>query len=167
MTPLPIPIPPQLLEAVGYRGDARLVSLCWTSSDKPWHDDGRSGGTGDVWAYLAFARHAAVRLHLAPYDLGGIDRDGRHRLLIDMEARTVSVGTVAEVREAVLAQWPVVEEEDLTKEQADEVLGHVRRSMASLSMPTSEGLMTAMRERSALVAAMVAWLDEWNLEEKR
>src|SRR3954471_7285222 len=100
MTELPIPIPPQLLDALNYPGDARLVSLCWTCcGDTSWYDDGRSSGTGDAWSYPAYVRHPAVTPHLAAWDLGSSDEEGGHRLLLDLHAVTVSIGTAAEVRE--------------------------------------------------------------------
>lgn len=169
MTPLPIPIPPQLTEALGYAGEARLLSLCWTTSDKPWFDDGRSSGTGDSWSYLAFVRHAAVAPHLAPYDLGGCDLEARHRLLLDLRAGTVSVGTSAEVRDAVRRQWPAEDEVRLTPEQLDAVVDHVRRAMESRPLPTAGQLMASLRRHSALVAEMIRWLDGQTAptEEKR
>src|SRR4051794_36633404 len=108
MTDLPmIPIPPQLLEAVGYHGDAALVSVCWTPlGDTVWYDDARSSGTGYAWAYLAWVRHKHVAPYLAPYDLGSSEQESQHRLLLDRQTRTVSVGTVAEVRAVLATQWP-------------------------------------------------------------
>lgn len=168
MTELPIPIPPQLLAALNYPGhDARLVSLCWTNcGDTSWYDDGRSSGTGDGWSYLAFARHPAIRPHLAGWDLGSCEADGTHRLLLDLGTGTVSVGTAAEVREAVRDQWPEEDEPVLTAEQMDAVVEHVRRAWLARPMPTAEQLMASMREHSRMVSEMVTWLDRWMEEER-
>src|SRR4051812_7926232 len=112
MTELPlVPLPPQLEEALNYLGDARLLSLCWTPlGDTCWYDDGRSSGTGHGWAYLAWVRHGKVAPHLADWDLGSSDAEGSHQLLLDLSTRTVGVGTAAEVRDALAAQWPAEEE---------------------------------------------------------
>lgn len=167
MTRLLIPIPPQLLQALRYPGEARLVSLCWAAcGDTSWYDDGRSSGTGDAWSYLAFVRHPAIAPHLAGWDLGSSDEDGGHRLLLDTVAGTVDAGTVAEVRAAVRAQWPVEDEVRLTPEQAEQVMDEVRRAWMSRPMPTAEQLLASMREQRRLVAEMVRWLDSW-MEEKR
>lgn len=167
MSELPIPIPPQLLDALNYPGDARLVSLCWTScGDTSWYDDGRSSGTGDAWSFLAYVRHPAVAPHLAGWDLGSSDEDGSHRLLLNVSTGTVCVGAAAEVREAVRDQWPVEDEVQLTPEQVEAVVEHVRRAWMSRPLPTAEQLMASMRRHAALVAEMVKWLDSWP-EEKR
>lgn len=161
MTTLPIPIPPQLIEAISYPGEARLVSLCWTScGDTSWYDDGRSSGTGDAWSCLAWARHPAVAPHLAGWDLGSSDEEGSHRLLLDLQEGAVCVGTTAEVRAAVRGQWPEEEEVRLSPEQLEAVVEHVRRAWMSRPLPTAGELMASMRRHSALVAEMVRSLDE-------
>src|SRR5947209_4402439 len=78
MRPLPVPVPPQLEEAIGLPDTAaRWVSLHWTPpGDTVVHDDGRTSGTGHGWGWLAWARHPAVAPHLAPYDLGSSEEEG-------------------------------------------------------------------------------------------
>jgi hypothetical protein len=168
MTPLSlVPVPPQLLDAVGYQGDAKLVSLNWTPlGDTVWYDDGRSSGTGYAWAFLVWKRHKKVALHLAPFVLGSSDMEGTHRLLLDREARTVCVGTTAEVRAALAGQWPAEEPVELTREEMERVVEHVRRTLAARPLPTAAQLMASMRLHSALIAAMVRWLDEWVPEQE-
>jgi hypothetical protein len=100
------PLPPMLLEAVGYGGDAGLVALYFGAGDEAYWDDGRGSATGDLHAYLAYVRHPAVAPHLAGYDLGSSDGPAEHWLLIDRRAGTVAVAPVAEARRLLRGQWP-------------------------------------------------------------
>lgn len=61
-SPLPgqrvdIPIPPELTETFGYRGDARFVGFFWSPlGDQLIATDGVHSGTAQSWAYLV-VRH--------------------------------------------------------------------------------------------------------------
>src|SRR5207244_734575 len=73
-TLVPLPVPPNLAEAFGYRGEARFVAFRWEpAGDELVYDDGRLSGTGDPWTFLAYRRHAKVTPHLKPYNLGHSD----------------------------------------------------------------------------------------------
>jgi len=125
--PLPIPLPPDWEIVVGWTStEARWLALCWEScGDNPWIEDGRLSMTGRAWAYLAWARHPAVAPHLAGCDIGGSDRDGTERLLIDRTGRSVYVAPVAEARWFVRGQWPVQEPSRLSPEELDKIVDHV------------------------------------------
>lgn len=161
---LPIPVPPQLEQAVGYPGgaDARWLSLTWTCcGDTAVYDDGRCGGTGHAWGYLAFARHPAVAPALEPYDLGTSEADGRQRLVIDRHARRAYAADAEEARRVVREQWPAEEPVRPSAEEMEAVTELLRRALASLPLPSAAELMGSMRRHAQLVAAMVAWLSAW------
>ena len=170
MTELPIPVPPGWEAAVGWTGggEARWLSGFWTSlGDHPQLSDGRSSMSGDGYGWLAWSRHPKVAPQLRPYDLGCSLQEGPHALLIDRAERKAYAAERAEADRVVRGQWPVADEEDLTREEADQVATEVAREWMSMPMPTAERLMASLRERATRVAAMVAWLDEWSLEGKR
>lgn len=162
-------LPPNWEAVVGWTGGdhARWLSGCWTSlGDHPYLSDGRTSMSGDGWGWLAWARHAAVAPHLRPYDLGSSEQEGPHVLLIDRAERRVYAASRDEAERVVRGQWPACEEPDLTPEQMDAVVEHVRRAMESRPMPTAEELMRRLREHSRLVSEMIRWLDEWKEEQK-
>lgn len=166
---LPAPLPPNWEAAVGWSGGdhARWLSGFWTSlGDHPYLSDGRTSMSGDGWGWLAWARHAAVAPHLRAYDLGSSEREGPHALMIDRVERKVYAADRREAERVVRDQWPVCEEPDLTAEQVEAVMRHMERAMASRPTPTASEIIRRMREHSRLVAEMVAWLDQWNEEQR-
>jgi hypothetical protein len=166
MTPLAIPVPPQLEAVVGYTGDARWFGLSWTClGDTVLYDDGKSSGTGHGWGYLGFVRHPSVAPHLRDLDLGSSEQDGRQRLVIDRQERRVFVADATEARSFLRVQFPVEEEVELTAEQWAEVVEEIRQRMLSRPLPSMSDLMQQMRDHSALVAEMVRWLDAKQAEQ--
>lgn len=166
---IPGPLPPHWEDAVGWTGgdDARWLSGYWTSlGDHPHLSDGRSSMSGHGWGWLAWSRHTKVAPHLAPYDLGDSMAEGPHALLIDRLERRVYAAGRDEAGRVVRGQWPAEEGPELTAEQIEEVMDHVRRAMASRPMPSAGQLVASMRRQAALVAEMMAWLDEWQEEQR-
>ncbi len=169
MTETAIPLPPSWEAVVGWNGgdEARWLSGFWTSlGDHPYLSDGRSSMSGNPWGWLAWSRSRAVEPHVRPYDIGSSETEGPDALLFDRVERRVYVARRDEAERVVRDQWPAEDEVELTPEQVDVIVEHVRRAMAARPMPTAEQLMASMREHSRLVEEMVTWLDRW-LEEQR
>ena len=161
MTPLAIPVPPQLEAVVGYTGDARWISLCWTClGDTVMYSDGTSSGTGHGWGYLGYVRHHAVAPVLRGLDLGSSEQDGTQRLLIDRDERRAYLADAVEARAFLRQLWPPEEPVELTTEQWQEVVEEIRQRMLSRPLPSMSDLMQQMRDHSALVAEMLRSLDE-------
>src|SRR2546428_14092251 len=58
LTPLMVPVPPMLEQAIGYEGDARFVSFYWTpGGDEADYDDGQSGGNRHWPGAFVFIHH--------------------------------------------------------------------------------------------------------------
>lgn len=160
MTPLPVPVPPQLEHVVGYPGNARWVSLCWTCcGDSCWYDDGRTSGTGHPWGYLGWVRHAVVAPSVAVADLGSSERDGTQRLVIDRVERRAYLADAAGARSVVCGQWPDAPAVELTGDDWDEVVERVQREMLGRPLPSGADLMRQLQLHARLVADMIAWLD--------
>lgn len=75
---LPLPLPPMLLDAVGYQGGARYVALRWWGGgggDVLW-SDGSMTATGwwPAWRLLV-REHPLGRAIFAAYDLGDLHED--------------------------------------------------------------------------------------------
>jgi hypothetical protein len=114
--PVDLPLPPALVETLGYSGNARFVGFFYSPlGDQLVATDGVNSGTGATWAYLGYKRHRAVGPLLSPFDLGSSEEDGTHMLLIDRERNRASVATVAEARTFLQNQHPP--QEPLTPEQ--------------------------------------------------
>lgn len=163
MTELDIAVPPQLEQAVGLPDTpARYFAIFWhPCGDEAEYDDGRSSGTGNWTGYLAYVRHPAVALALAPFNLGSSDAEAVHSLLIDRRERKASVGPAREVARFLREQWlespagPVV----LSEEQIAEIMRRLDEEFRSRPMPSMQQVMAAMQEQRRLEAEMVAWLD--------
>jgi len=157
LTPLPIPVPPQLEEALGYEGDARWVAFYWSpAGDEAMYDDGRCSGDGDWTGYLAYVDHPAVAVHLVrpcwacggrgtltdlenepcdfcdgagllPLRLGSSDFEADHWLVIDRQERTAYVAPVEVAASFLRQQWPPSSE--MTAEEAEALFEAFRRAV--------------------------------------
>ena len=106
LVPLPVPVPPMLEQALDYPGQARLVAFFWSSlGDEAMYDDGRCSGEADWAAYLTFVEHPKVEPHLRPFDLGSSEEEAQHWLVLDREARTLSVLPAEEAAALLQQQW--------------------------------------------------------------
>ena len=106
LIPLPVPVPPMLEQALDYCGKARLVAFYWSPlGDEAMYDDGLRSGVVDWNAYLAFVQHPLVEPHLFPFDLGSSEEEARHWLVLDREARTLSVLPAEEAVDLLQQQW--------------------------------------------------------------
>jgi hypothetical protein len=106
LVPLPVPVPPMLEQALDYPGQARLVAFYWSpSGDEATYNDGAQAGDGDWVAYLAFVQHPTVEPHLCPFDLGSSEEEAQHWLVLDREARTLSVLPAEEAAALLQQQW--------------------------------------------------------------
>jgi hypothetical protein len=108
MVKIPIPAPPELEEALGYEGEARLVAFRWSPvGDEADFDDGRNSGTGNWDGFLALVDHPAVRPHLGDFRhrLGSSDEEATHWLLLDREDRTLQVLVARDAGRLLREQW--------------------------------------------------------------
>jgi hypothetical protein len=161
-TSLGAPVPPGLAEAIGYPGDARFVAVYWTSlGDEVVYDDGRVSGTGNSYLFLAWKRHPAVALHLAPYDLGSSEEEGVDALLVDREVGRLSVGQRASVLAFVREQHPPRPE--LTPWEREEATRAVAELFVcgwrEVTVDPAQ-VERAIREERSLLARMLAFLDQ-------
>jgi hypothetical protein len=103
---LPLPVPPMLETALDYPGQARLVAFSWSPcGDEAMYQDGQRSGVCDWLAYLSFVRHPTVEPLLRPFDLGSSEEEARHWLLLDREARTLSVVPAQQAAARLSQQW--------------------------------------------------------------
>jgi hypothetical protein len=156
-----IPLPPNLCEALGYRGDARFVGFYFTPmGDEVVYTDGASSGSGQTWAYLAFKRHRAVATHLEAYDLGSSEEDAVHMLIVDRDQQVASVAPVADGRAFLESQWP--EQAPMTPEEQEAFEREFTRLLEEMrNRPIDhEAIERQMREQRNRMAAMLAFLDQ-------
>ncbi len=156
-----IPVSEIILEALGYRGEARFVGICFGAGDESYADDGRLSMTCDPHAYLAYVRSPAC-LVLAPHHLGSSDCPAESWVVLDRRESRAYVAPVAEARRFLREQW----QEDatpgpamLSEEELHVLMDHLRREMASQPMPTPEQIRAALAEQHRLHRELVAWLD--------
>lgn len=153
-----IPLPPEAVEAFGYRGDARFVSFRYVYDDL-WFDDGRSAGSANSWVFQGFARHRAVSSLLDPHDLGGSDRAAPFALVIDREQNRAAIVPTTEAKEFLRSQWPP--EPPLTAQQQEEV----RRIYEQLvnqrkEQPLDhEAINRSINDQRGRVGRLMSWLD--------
>ena len=79
LTPLTIPVPQMLEEALGYAGASRWVAFHWTPwGDELRYEDGTVSADGSWHAWLTFVRHRRIAPTLAPYHFGNSEEEARH-----------------------------------------------------------------------------------------
>ena len=102
---LPLPLPPTLLHAAGYRGGARYVALFWMPyGDELMLCDGAVTSTGWWPAWTTLAQHPLGRVILGPYELGSSETEAVHWLLADRHDATLEVGAERDVRQFLATQ---------------------------------------------------------------
>jgi hypothetical protein len=162
LTPLPVPVPPMLAQAIGYTGVARFVSFHWTpAGDEMDYSDGRISATGNWQAYLAFIQHPAVSPHLKGYDLGSTDSEAKHALILDQEKQALYVAPVKEAEKFLGEQWPKEPPIHMSKEEWEAIVTKAialeKRRQRDVSM---DEIQRRIEEQYALVEELQLWLDK-------
>lgn len=146
---LPVALPPFFAEALGYRGEERLVAFfIHGQGDSLGWDDGKVlfPGGGDLTAWRIFVQHPQVVALLEPFSLGGSDEeDWSDELLVDRPNRRAYV-VPSERARRVLGR----DRAGLTNEEAGKLIE------AYLSR---QGSQYWDREAIAMQERLRAWLD--------
>lgn len=158
---LPIVVPPMLEAAVGYEGDARLVAFFFDSGDEAYFADGRMTACGEWDAYELFINHPLVAGTLRGYDLGSSEAPPVHYLLLDREARALSVAPVSLAQQILREQWGISEEPEpvlaVTEAEWEQL---VQDLMVRVTQPSPAQIMEYWHEHQRLVEQLAAWLAE-------
>lgn len=154
---LPVAVPPMLEAAIGYEGDARLVAFFFDAGDEAYYSDGHTTTCGEWDAYELYVNHPLVAPHVRGYDLGSSEESPTHYLLLDREARTLSVAPVAEAQRLLREQWGAAA-------QPESVLAFSEQEweqfLQDLIVPISQLRSAHWREHRRLVEQLTAWLAE-------
>jgi hypothetical protein len=155
LTPLTIPVPPMLEEALGYAGASRWVAFHWERcGDELRYHDGAVSADGSWHAWLTFTHHRRIVPALAPYHFGNSEEEAQHWLVLDRETRTLSVGAVVDVQHCLRQAAPPV----LTREAVTALLETIRARVRT--PPNLQALVAhALQREHQLVTALKAWLD--------
>lgn len=101
-----LPMPPHLIETLGYPGDAHCVGFYWVGQKFLW-DDGRRSATSTDWhAWRIYTEHPRVAKFLKPfswYDEFGVGAEG---LALNSDTRIAYVGPVSAICEYLGRQYP-------------------------------------------------------------
>lgn len=85
LTPLDVPVPPMLAQALGYSGTARFVALYWDAEiGEARFDDGQTDEEANYEAWDIFINHAAIAPSLEDYEVGD-PYPAKHFVLLDRE----------------------------------------------------------------------------------
>ena len=161
-----LPLPPMLLDALGYQGGARYVALRW------W-----GGGGGDVlgsdgsmtvpgwwptWRLLV-REHPLGRAIFAAYDLGDLHEDpaeeAPHRLLCDRWEGTLDIGLADDV-EQLLRSQPSELQAAARELGADRVAEELRQRLQRWTPPPPEAVQAELHRKHELLCELRGWLDE-------
>lgn len=162
---LPCPVPPMLEAAIGYEGDARLVAFFFDVGDEAYAADGRVTTCGEWDAYRLYITHPLVAPHLCGYHLGSSEESPASYLLLDRQARTLSVAPVAEAQRLLSEQWGGCEQPEpllVVNEQEWEQL--VEELIAQRPRFTSAQLREHWQAHRHLVEQLTVWLmEQWEV----
>lgn len=105
----PAHLPPNLLEALGYRGDDRLVGLYWYAIADVLVLYGRRGFVAGpygiaTWNRLLTPRMVRAWLREHEIELGSHERAATHHLILDRRSNTAVVARSSEARRIVARQ---------------------------------------------------------------
>ncbi len=157
--PLPVVVPPMLEAAMGYADDARLVAFFFDVGDEAYVADGYITFIGEWDAYELFVNHPLVAPHLRSYDLGSSEESPTHYLLLDRQARTLSIAPVALAQRLLREQWGGTAESTAMCVVSEEEWDHLLPDLMSRLVQTVPlALAEDQREHQRLVEALAAWL---------
>lgn len=165
LKPLRVPVPPMLVEALGYGGDARFCAFYWAEGcDELRFNDGLLEADGSWYAWRVYAEHSSVAPALEEFDFGSSDSPAAHWLLVDRQELAAYAGTAAEVARAVRGQHPPHTRgtPGLTDEQLRELVEAVSEKLTEriaeiAPVVDSE---TASRREHQLARELADWLEE-------
>lgn len=163
MVRVPLPLPPMLMEALGYEGGARHVGFWWSPPDGAvrW-SDGATAATGYALGWQELLAHPAGRRALGPYDLGVGSSGGRHRLLADRWEESLDVGLPEDV-DGLLATQPSVIAMAVDEVGEEAVREAIQEAIERAGKRSPEEVRVAVeahrRRERELASALRAWLD--------
>lgn len=156
---LPLPVPPTLLAAAGYRGDARYVALFWSPyGDELMLCDGAITHTGWWPAWTTLAHHQLGHTILRPYQFGSSEAEAVHWLLADRHEHTLDVGAERDVRQ-FLATQPSELAAAAEILGADELQQVIVEQLANATPPATGDALVGLQHSRELLAELQAWLD--------
>ena len=118
--------------------------------------------------WLTFTRHPRVAPALAPYEFGDSDTPATHWLLLDREARTCCVGTVAAVQQALYtgnpapdaAAWPGLAAGEPLPALTEDALQAFIEGFRDVQVPiTPEEIHQQLAAHAHVLDELTAWLD--------
>lgn len=160
-TPLPLPLSPVLVEALGCTGGQRYVALWWSpNGNRLMWWDGATLGHGNAFAWLLLLGHPFGEKVLGGFDFGSADREGRHALLLDHGEGRVYACTHAAVERLLGTESPASRAEAAAADldEVHELVSAALRGEASRARATGE-LEAVLRRQADLVARLRNWLD--------
>lgn len=158
---LPITAPPMLEAAIGYQGDAHLVAFFFDEGFEAYFAGGCVTSRGEWDAYELFINHPLVASHLRGYNLGFSEAPPIHYLLLDREARTLSVAPVALAQRLLREQWGASAQPDpplvVTEAEWEQLVADL---IAQMTYPLPAQIMEYWQEHRCQVEQLSTWLTE-------
>lgn len=117
------PVPPNLAEALGYRGASRFVAFWWDADDKLAFSDGVRSQTGGLrwFVWKIYLGHLAVLPHVMGFNFGASDAEAEHRLVVDRRDGRLHAGAAAAVA-AFLRSTQSASEPSTSRPAAEEAI---------------------------------------------
>ena len=158
LLPLKAPVPPLLAQVLGYKGNARYVSLTRIPfGDEVEYSDGRMSANGSWKAFLAYIEHPAVSLFLEGYDLGSRESDAKHALLLDRTQQAIYIAPVLEVETFLKWRWPQLSPSRMHQE---ENMAKIAIALKRRNPYDIEEMKQRIKEQRVLIETMLIWLDK-------
>lgn len=172
MTPklhrLPIPVPPQIEESLGYTGECRWLATWWEpAGDEARIADKWTQQDGEWAGFLAYTQHRTVAPILRSYNLGSSDSRAEHVLIFDLQERTAYIAPYNTGLLFLETQDEPKPEHIAALERiyAEGGFEAIQDALCSLPNPVPEitDIMQAIEKTNQVIANMTTWLDEKQL----
>jgi hypothetical protein len=131
------------------------------AGDEAYFADGHVTACGEWDAYELFINHPLLAPSLRGYNLGSSEAPPAYYLLLDREARALSVAPVSLAQQLLREQWGASEQPEpvlvVTEQEWEEL---VQDLMVQVTPPSPAQLAEYWREHHRLVDQLAAWLAE-------
>lgn len=162
--PLPVPLPPMLLEMAGVKIESQFVALNYQGSKATWSDGRSSAPFPFFTVWQPYIEHLAIAIYLLGYNLGSDDALPEQALVCDRLHQKVYVAQWDETERFLDYQHPKIQA--LNCEQWQEIKAQIAAlpppNMSQLQeLAMFEMFLPPLPQQAEKAKQLVRWLDQY------